>query len=157
MPDPRFCANCGTALQLPARVDWKPICPACGWLRPTNVLPVVLVLARSPSGRIIYTRKNDWPDGVWGLVAGFVEEGETAEASALRELDEETGLHGRSPRILRTIADRDRLLIAIAVDIDDVEPRAGTDVDEVMLVAPDPALTPAGWPARKLVEDLLAG
>jgi NAD+ diphosphatase len=115
----------------------------------------VVVLARSPSGRIVYTRKSDWPEGAWGLVAGFVEEGETAEASALRELDEETGLRGRSPRFLRTIADRDRLLICVAVDIDDTEPRAGTDVDEVMLVRPDPALTPADWPVRRLVEELL--
>lgn len=155
MPDPRFCANCGEPLQPPARPDWKPSCRGCGWLRPTNAVPVVLVLARSPSGRILYTRKNDWPDGAWGLVAGFIEEGETAEAAALRELGEETGLLGRSPRFLRTIVDRDRLLIGMEVEIDESEPVAGTDVDEVRLVAPDSTLTPADWPARALVEELL--
>jgi len=141
-------------MQAPPRSDWKPDCPACGWLRPTNALPVVVVLARAPSGRIVYTRKRDWPDGAWGLVAGFVEEGETAEMSALRELQEETGLRGRSPRLMRTIVDRDRLLIVVAAEIDDLEPRAGTDVDEVMLAAPDPALTPSNSAARQLVEEL---
>jgi ADP-ribose pyrophosphatase YjhB (NUDIX family) len=117
-------------------------------------LPVVVVAARAPSGRLVYTRKRDWPDGAWGLVAGFIEEGETAETSALRELQEETGLRGRSPRVIRTIVDRDRLLIAVAVDIDDIEPHAGTDVDEVMLAAPDPALIPTDWVVRQLVEEL---
>jgi hypothetical protein len=121
-------------MQAPARSDWKPNCPACGWFQPTNALPVVVVVARAPSGRILYTRRRDWPDGAWGL--------------------EETGLHGRSPRLMRTIVDRDRLLIAVAADIDDDEPRAGTDVDEVLLAAPDPALVPANWPVRQLVEDL---
>ena len=143
-------------MQAPARSDWKPNCPACGWFQPTNALPVVVVVARAPSGRILYTRRRDWPDGAWGLVAGFVEEGETAETSALRELQEETGLHGRSPRLMRTIVDRDRLLIAVAADIDDDEPRAGTDVDEVLLAAPDPTLVPANWAVRQLVEELRA-
>ena len=156
MPDPRFCASCGAALVRPARPDWKAECPSCGWFRPTNALPVVLVRARAPSGRILYTRRRDWPKDAWGLVSGFVEEGETAESAAIREVEEETGLPARSPRLLRTIAQRDLVLICVAVEIDDVEPRAAADADEVRLALPDRALTPAEWPARELVEELLA-
>jgi ADP-ribose pyrophosphatase YjhB (NUDIX family) len=115
-----------------------------------------LVRARAPSGRILYTRRRDWPDGAWGLVAGFVEEGETAEAAAVREVEEETGLRARAARLLRTIAQRDLLLICMAVEIDDEEPRAGADADEVRLTHPDRGLTPEHWPARQLVEELLA-
>lgn len=155
MPDPRFCANCGAVLVTPARPDWKVECPRCGWFRPTNALPVVLVRASTPTGRILYTRRHDWPDGAWGLVAGFVEEGEIAETAAVREVEEEAGLHARSPRLLRTIAQQDRLLICMAVEIDDEEPRAGAAADEVRLTHPDRALTPEDWPARQLVEELL--
>jgi len=156
MPDPRFCASCGAGLEPPARPDWKPTCPRCGWFRATNALPVVLVRARAPSGRLLYTRQRGWPDGAWGLVAGFVEEGETAEAAAVREVAEEAGLRARSPRLIRTIAQRDLVLICVDVDIDDEEPRTGSDVESVRLVHPDPELTPADWPARTLVNEVLA-
>jgi len=139
VPEPRFCANCGAALERPSRPDWKPACPQCGWFRATNALPVVLVRARAPSGRILYTRRRDWPEGAWGLVAG-----------------EETGLRGRSPRLLRTIAQRDLVLICVEVEIDDEEPRAAADAEEVRLTHPDRGLTPEDWPARQLVEELLA-
>jgi ADP-ribose pyrophosphatase YjhB (NUDIX family) len=114
------------------------------------------VRARAPSGRILYTRRHDWPEGAWGLVAGFIEEGETAEAAAVREVQEETGLQARSPRVLRTIAERDLVLICVDVAIDDGVPRAAADADEVQLAHPDRVLTPEDWPARSLVEELLA-
>jgi len=88
-------------------------------------------------------------------VAGFVEEGETAEAAAVREVEEETGLRARRPRLRRTISQRDLLLICVDVEIDDEEPRAAADADEARLAYPDRALTPADWPARTLVDELL--
>ena len=107
----RFCSMCGTALVAPARPDHKPSCPSCGWFHPSEAHPVVLVLARAPSGRILYTRRRDWPPRAWGLVAGFVEAGATAEEAALREVAEETGLYARNPRVVRTMHDRDLLLV----------------------------------------------
>jgi hypothetical protein len=70
---------------------------------------------------------------------------------------EETGLRARAPRLLRTVAQRDQVLICVDVQIDDEEPRAGSDVAEARLAHPDPAMTPEGWPARTLVEELLSG
>ncbi len=156
MPDPRFCTSCGAALVGPSRPDWKPNCPRCGWFRATNALPVVVVRARAPSGRILYTRQPGWPEGAWGLVAGFIEEGETAELAAVREVEEEAGLRARSPRLVRTIAQRDLVLICVDVEIDDQEPKAGSDVEDVRLTHPDGALTPEDWVSRELVEELLS-
>jgi 8-oxo-dGTP pyrophosphatase MutT (NUDIX family) len=126
LPAWRFCALCGTALVQPHDAKLNPTCPACSWFRPTYALPVVLVLAHAPDGRIVFTRKSDWPAGAWALVAGFIEVGETAEAAAIREVAEEIGLIATQPRVVRTLARADQLLVYVEVAIDG-EPRAGSD------------------------------
>ena len=125
MPDPRFCARCGTALIAAADPQHRPECPACGWFRATNALPVVLVLARTDSGKILYTRQPGWPEGAWGLVSGYVEVGETAEQASVREVREESGLAARSPRLVGTLPYGELLLIWIEVHVEDIDPRAG--------------------------------
>jgi len=112
----------------------------------------VLVLAHAADGRIVFTRKNSWPEGAWALVAGFIEVGETAEEAAIRELKEEAGLAGRRPRVVRTLARADQLLVYVEALIDG-EPRAGSDVDEVLLAEPDAERVPKEWLARELVEE----
>ena len=130
----------------------RPACPACGWFRPTNALPVVLVLARTESGKILYTRQSGWPEGAWGLVSGYVEVGETAEHASVREVEEESGLTARSPRLMRTLPYGELLLLWIEVDVEDAAPRAGSDVEAVSLRIPDLGLTPNDWPARAFIE-----
>jgi NADH pyrophosphatase NudC (nudix superfamily) len=156
MPDPRFCARCGTALVAPSDPTHKPECPSCGWFRATNALPVVLVLGRTASGKILYTRQAGWPEGAWGLVSGYVEIGETAEDAAVREVREETALAASSPRLVRTLAYGELLLIWIEVAVEDHAPRPASDVEEVSLRRPDLALTPHDWPARAFIEAQLA-
>lgn len=151
LPAWRYCALCGTALVQPEDPALNAMCPGCSWFRPTYALPVVLVLAHAPDGRVVFTRKRDWPPGAWALVAGFIEVGETAEAAAIREVAEETGLAGSDPRLVRTFARADQLLVHVDVRIDG-EPRAGSDVDEVLLADPDPQRVPEGWLARELVD-----
>jgi 8-oxo-dGTP pyrophosphatase MutT (NUDIX family) len=115
----------------------------------------VLVLAHTSDGRIIYTRKRDWPTGAWGLVAGFIDVGETAEAAALRELREETGLGGHDPHVTRTMSRADQLLVCVDVAIEGA-PVAASDVDDVLLTAPDLSLTPEAWHAHELVAAFIA-
>jgi NAD+ diphosphatase len=115
--------------------------------------PVVLVLAVAPDGRMVYTRRHTWPAGYWGLVAGFVERGETAEHAAQREVLEETGLAvNGAPQFIRTLPfNNTQLLLCFRVDVEAAEPRAGSDADAVDLAAPDPERLWPNSPAQQLV------
>lgn len=60
-----------------------------------RVDPVAIVLCVSADGsRALLGRQEAWPPGMFSCIAGFVELGESAEAAALRELLEETGVRG---------------------------------------------------------------
>jgi 8-oxo-dGTP pyrophosphatase MutT (NUDIX family) len=56
------------------------------------------VLVRRLGGRwmVAAIRPGGKPPGVWALPKGRIDDGESAEATALREVAEETGAHGRS-------------------------------------------------------------
>jgi 8-oxo-dGTP pyrophosphatase MutT (NUDIX family) len=56
------------------------------------------VLVRRLEGRWVMAaiRPGGKPPGTWALPKGRIDEGERAEATALREVAEETGAHGRS-------------------------------------------------------------
>ena len=110
------------------------------------------MLARTDSGKILYTRQPGWPKGAWGLVSGYVEAGESAEQASLREVGEESGLAGGSPRLVRTSAYGELLLVWVEVHVPDRLPRAGSDVEAVDLRRPDLGLTPEDWPARAFID-----
>lgn len=56
------------------------------------------VLVRRLRGRwmVAAIRPGGKPDGLWALPKGRIDPGESGEATALREVEEETGAHGRS-------------------------------------------------------------
>jgi 8-oxo-dGTP pyrophosphatase MutT (NUDIX family) len=56
----------------------------------------VLVRRLRGEWHVAAIRPGGKPDGVWALPKGRIDAGESGEATALREVVEETGAHGRS-------------------------------------------------------------
>jgi len=98
-------------------------------------------------GRVVLIRRGKEPlRGRWVIPGGTVELGETLEEALVREMQEETGILVR-PREVVLVFDRIQregssveyhyVIIDYACDYVSGELRAGSDADEVALVAPD--------------------
>lgn len=86
----RFCAKCGAPSMVEA-AGWQRKCPACGADHFPRTDPVVIMLiTRGP--RLLLGRSPGWPEGMYSLLAGFIEPGETIEAAVRREVFEESGI-----------------------------------------------------------------
>ena len=86
----RFCARCGEKSNM-AQAGWQRICPSCGGAHFPRTDPVVIMLITHGES-VLVGRSPGWPEGMYSLLAGFVEPGETLEAAVRREVEEETGV-----------------------------------------------------------------
>lgn len=84
------CAKCGARSTI-AMAGWQRDCESCGAHHFPRTDPVVIVLA-TKGNSVLMGRSPGWPDGMYSLLAGFMEPGETMEAAARREVFEESGI-----------------------------------------------------------------
>ncbi|MFZ5709943.1 MAG: NAD(+) diphosphatase [Pseudomonadota bacterium] len=85
-----FCAACGAATDM-AAAGWQRLCPSCGRTHFPRTDPVVIMLV-THGNRVLLGRSPGWPGGMYSLLAGFMEPGETIEAAVRREVLEEAGI-----------------------------------------------------------------
>jgi ADP-ribose pyrophosphatase YjhB (NUDIX family) len=89
-----FCPLCGT--RLVKREDLgrakREKCPACGWVYyPHPFLSATVLIYKKE--KILLVKRGEAPKkGCWQLPGGFVEFGEMPPKTAIREIEEETGL-----------------------------------------------------------------
>jgi NAD+ diphosphatase len=89
----RHCGRCATRTE-PVTGERARRCPACETSFRPRVPPAVIVLVER-AGEILLARSPGFPAGMFGLIAGFVEPGESLEQAAIRELREEVGIEVR--------------------------------------------------------------
>jgi NAD+ diphosphatase len=87
----RFCAACGHRSDM-VQSGWQRSCPACGTQHFPRTDPVVIMLI-THGDKVLIGRSPGWPEGMYSLLAGFVEPGETPESAVRREVLEEAGVH----------------------------------------------------------------
>src|SRR3954470_10904779 len=109
-------------------------------------------------GMIAVVHRPKYDD--WSLPKGHVEEGETWEQAALREVAEELGIHARTVRALdpvryRTPKGRDKEVRYWLMEPVSGEFTPNDEVDDVRWLAPDEARSALSYEAdRTLIESL---
>ncbi|MFD2738211.1 NAD(+) diphosphatase [Sulfitobacter aestuarii] len=85
-----FCAACGTRSEM-TQAGWQRVCPSCkaGHFPRTDPVAIMLI---THGNSVLMGRSPGWPDGMYSLLAGFVEPGESLEAAVRREVFEEAGV-----------------------------------------------------------------
>ncbi|MBC6442943.1 MAG: NAD(+) diphosphatase [Rhodobacteraceae bacterium] len=86
-----FCAKCGAATTI-SMAGWQRNCSTCGTAHFPRIDPVVIVLALHGNS-VLLGRSPGWPEGMYSLLSGFMEPGESMEAAARREVFEESGVN----------------------------------------------------------------
>ena len=114
---------------------------------------MVDVVVPSEDGRVLLIRRASDPyEGQWALPGGFVEVGETLEAAAAREAEEETGLKVEIVRLVGVYSAPDRdprghnVSCAYLARSTEGEPSAASDAAEASFLDPE-----------KIISDALSG
>jgi ADP-ribose pyrophosphatase YjhB (NUDIX family) len=93
---PRFCSNCGTgglSRQRPAGdTHERLMCANCGHIHYENPKIIAGCIVEQDGKYLLCQRAIPPRPGTWTLPAGFMENGETTEQAALREVWEESGV-----------------------------------------------------------------
>lgn len=154
-------------------------CPHCGGpvVMYRNPAPTVDILIHDPGRGIVLIRRRNEPPG-WALPGGFIDYGESAEAAAVREAREETGLDveltglvgvysepGRDPRHhtlsvvyaarVRGGGGAEPAPGSVAAPV--AEPIAGDDAADARFFAPDDLPRPMAFDHAKIIADWLRG
>jgi NAD+ diphosphatase len=86
----QFCGRCGSQTEAMPRERAKS-CRKCGLLHFPRLSPAVIVLVEH-GPKLLLARSRRFRSGMYSVIAGFVEPGETLEQAVAREVWEETGL-----------------------------------------------------------------
>ena len=90
-----FCGVCGGPMKF--HTDISKRCEHCGKEVWPQLATAIIVLVRK-GNEVLLVHANNFRTDFYGLVAGFVETGETLEEAVHREVMEETGLHIKNLR-----------------------------------------------------------
>jgi ADP-ribose pyrophosphatase YjhB (NUDIX family) len=143
------CSYCGTAF-VPGS-PWPRTCATCGettWVNPTPVALVMMPIIET-DGRtgLLMVRRGIEPQlGQIGLPGGFIEEGESWQQAAVRELWEETGLRADVAEV--ELADVLSAPSHVILIFGRVKPRP---VEELAALTPDRVRTLSNGETQELV------
>lgn len=151
----RFCPQCGGRTYLNHR-DMAMQCHDCRTLHYPRIFPCVIV-AVSKGDQILLAHHPRHRDGMYTVIAGFVEVGETLEQCVAREVLEETGIKVNNIRYFgsQPWAFPSSMMVAFLADYEsgDIRPDYSELTDAQWFSADTvPQVAPKGTIARALIE-----
>lgn len=155
----RFCPYCGAPLT-PKVIDARDrlVCSqaGCAYVFWNNPTPVVAALVEY-KGEVVLARNKAWPEGMFGLITGFLEQGETPAQGAVREVKEELGLDAAGEEFIGVYAfeQQNQLIVAYHVLCPTGEIALGEELAELKLRPPE-RVKPWPFGAGLAVRDWLA-
>lgn len=90
----QYCGRCGSPTEMQSHERAKK-CPQCGQTIYPRISPAVIMAVekQEPDGnKLLLARAHRHPPGMYSVLAGFVEPGETLETAVAREVKEETSI-----------------------------------------------------------------
>ncbi len=155
----KFCGYCGHAMH-PSKTEWAMLCSHCRERYYPQIAPCIIVAIRRGDA-ILLAQHTRHRNGVYTVLAGFTEVGETLEQTVAREVMEESGITVKN---LRYVTSQpwpfpQSLMTAFMAEYDSgeivIDPKELLDAgwyryDNL------PLLPEAGTVARRLIEDTVA-
>lgn len=92
----KFCGACGTPTTFSTKETAK-VCPQCNAIYFPRITPAVIT-AVFKGEQILLAHNSKFREGLYSLIAGFVEAGETLEQAVAREIYEEVGIEVKNIR-----------------------------------------------------------
>ena len=155
----RWCGYCGHEMHH-SKTEWACLCHHCRQRYYPQIAPCMIVAIRRGE-EILLAQHTRHRNGVYTVLAGFTEVGETLEQTVAREVMEECGIRVKN---LRYVASQpwpfpQSLMMAFMADYDSgeiqIDPKELLDAGWYRYDAL-PLLPPAGTIARRLIEDTVA-
>ena len=92
----QYCGHCATPTTQLSHERAKR-CPKCGLVNYPRLSPAIIVLV-SRGEELLLARAHRFPTGMYSILAGFVEPGESLEETVVREVREEVGIEVKDIR-----------------------------------------------------------
>ncbi|MEH6532173.1 MAG: NAD(+) diphosphatase [Photobacterium frigidiphilum] len=153
-----FCSVCGGAAVL-AGDQFAMVCQQCSNAQYPRVSPCIIVAVRKED-QILLAQHPRHKTGIYTVIAGFVEAGETLEQCVAREVEEETGIQVKNIRYFSSQpwAFPSNIMMAFLADYEsgEINPDYEELSDAIWAKAADlPAIAPKGTIARVLIDETL--
>lgn len=153
-----YCSACGARCKL-ASTELAMVCQGCQAHHYPRLSPCVIVAVRNRD-KILLAQHPRHKTGMYTVIAGFVEAGETLEQCVAREVEEETGITVKNIRYFgsQPWAFPSNLMMGFLADYDSGELKPDyEELSDAIWATRDslPELAPVGTIARELIEATL--
>ena len=115
----KYCLNCATPLKIKTINQQEYLACSnhpCDFVLWNNPIPVVGGIIETEKG-IVLSHNKLWADDIYSIITGFLEYQEPPEDAILREIKEELGLIGMSPKLIGVYPFKERNQIILVYHV----------------------------------------